>query len=129
MIQHPKEDKVLLVKRKIQDEWFYEPIGGQVEVNFLDQKAETLEECVQREAIEETDLRIQRLQYVGRYYFFWLQHPYTCSICALFIATVKGALDICKTVFQEQCDAMYSVWGSLQDLNAHTIWFNPRYVG
>lgn len=70
MIQHPKEGKVLLVKRKIQDEWFYEPIGGQVEVNFLDQKAETLEECVQREAIEETDLRIQRLQYVGRYYFF-----------------------------------------------------------
>lgn len=105
MIQHPKEGKVLLVKRKIQDEWFYEPIGGQVEVNFLDQKAETLEECVQREAIEETDLRIQRLQYVGRYYFFWLQHPDTCSICALFFATAKGSLDSYKTVVQEQCGA------------------------
>jgi NADH pyrophosphatase NudC (nudix superfamily) len=129
MIQHPQEDKILLVKRKIQDEWFYEPIGGRVEVDFLGKKAETLEECIQRESLEETGVEIQHLQYVGSYYFFWLHHPNTCSICALFFATVKGSFRAFKTVTQEACGATYPVWVSLQDVMVQAIRFNPRHVG
>jgi len=86
IIKHPtKHNTILLIKRQIHGQIFYEPAGGKAEINFEKKKAENLEECAIREIQEELGLNIKIEEYVGSYYFFWTIDPTKCSLCAVFV--------------------------------------------
>src|SRR5580692_4930153 len=86
---HEKKDMLLLVKRTIYGKTYYEPAGGKVEVDFANKKAESLEECADREIKEELGVSINIKGYIGSYYFFWHIDLKKLSVCALFDGFIK----------------------------------------
>lgn len=89
ILKHPTDaNKILLVRRNIRGKISYEPAGGKVEINFLQRKSETLEECAIREAQEELGMVVKIERYLGSYYFFWTIDPHKYSSCVVFIGHI-----------------------------------------
>lgn len=113
IVTHPTHDQILLVKREKKGIFSYEPAGGRVEVDFDQKRAESLEECAQREIKEELGVHIDTLVYVGSYAFFWSKRENTCSICALFLAQMREGDEV-NAIADEGCYPAYPEWVSPQ---------------
>lgn len=127
---HPKnKNKVLLIKRTINDQIVYEPAGGKIEVDFKNKKAESLEECAIREAKEELGVSAKIDRYIGSYYFFWNLDPMKFSSCAVFVGTIisqdnlfKNNIDSCELPTEPQ-------WINVKDILEKKIQFSQSYIG
>jgi NADH pyrophosphatase NudC (nudix superfamily) len=89
ILKHPTDaNKILLVRRDVRGKISYEPAGGKLEIDFLEKKAESLEECAVREAQEELGMTVKIERYLGSYYFFWTIDSSKCSSCVVFIGHI-----------------------------------------
>lgn len=82
------ERRIYLLRREVRGTCCYEPAGGKLEVNWTTRKAESLEECAKREALEEMGVEISVDKYIGNYYFFWSIDKQAFSCCVLFAGMV-----------------------------------------
>lgn len=130
ILKHPKDKhKILLVKRKINGNYAYEPAGGKIEVDFKNKRAETLEECALREAKEELGVSASIEKYIGSYHFFWSIDPNKFSSCAVFIGTILSE----DENFEKNADTceltIEPAWVNVQDIISKKITFESSYVG
>src|ERR1700722_3174724 len=89
ILRHPEDSsQILMIKRTIKDKYFYEPVGGKIEVDFKNNIAETFEQCAIREAKEELGLSVQIDRYLGSYYFFWKIDPLKYSACVVYLGDI-----------------------------------------
>ena len=130
IIKHPSDrNKILLVKRYVDNKIFYEPCGGKVEIDYDKKKAESLEECVVREALEELGLLVKIEKYIGSYYFFWTIDKNKCSSCALFVGNIVGE-DANFTDNADQCELpIEPEWVTIEDIVNKKIRFNKSHIG
>lgn len=104
LLKYPEDNtKILLVRRMINEKYFYEPAGGKVEIDFKNRKAESLEECAIREAKEELGVTVEINEYLGSYYFFWSIDPNKFSSCVVFAGDII-ALDESFTSNIDSCE-------------------------
>lgn len=128
MVQHPTLDQVLLVMRERSGIFYGEPCGGRVEIDWHQKRAETLEVCAQREAMEELGVEIYDLKYVGNYTFFWTKRENVCSICVLFTAKTHFTGEI-KAVADEGCYPAYPQWIAMEDILSEKVLMDPTPLG
>jgi ADP-ribose pyrophosphatase YjhB (NUDIX family) len=124
-----KKDMILLVKRTIDNQTYYEPAGGRVDVNFEAKTAESLEDCARREILEELGVIVDIQNYIGSYYFFWSIDSRNISVCALFEGTIthvdsefSGNKDSCELPIEP-------VWVSIESILNGSVAISPVYVG
>lgn len=128
IIIHPAKDRILLVKRRLDDATGYEPAGGRVEIDFENSIAENLEECLVRETYEELGIEIEDVKYQGSYYFFWTIKQHACSICAVFTASTKD-INLVKRHTLEGCGNIYPMWVEIDDILNKRILIEKQHVG
>jgi NADH pyrophosphatase NudC (nudix superfamily) len=122
--------RILLVKRTFANGTvFYEPAGGRLEVDVVNQRAESLEECARREVLEEMGLHIQLERYVGSYYFFWSKDPTKGCSCAVFVGTIASS----ETTFTGNPDTteepLEPVWVTRDEIVSKAVPLPPVLVG
>jgi 8-oxo-dGTP pyrophosphatase MutT (NUDIX family) len=123
------KDMILLVQRIIDEKIYYEPAGGKIDVDFVTQTAESLEECAQREIQEELGVTIGIKGYLGSYYFFWHIDSKKLSICALFEGIIVK-VDPEFTANGDSCELpICPVWVSMRAILTGSITINSAYVG
>ena len=127
IIAHPEKDEILLIKRSLEPTTGYELAGGRVEIDFISKKAESLEECVCREAYEELGTQIETLKYIASYYFFWTIKENACSVCAVFFGTVSSIGHIKQGI--ESCGNIYPIWVKIDDILNDKIYIEKQHVG
>ena len=126
-LRDPVNNRILLLKRTINNQVGFEPAGGKVEANFDTRIAETFEECAIREIKEELDLSIAITHYLGSYYFFWSLRPDAVSHCVLFVADILGG-EISR-VQQDGCGELDYAWVTLEEIKSKSLPIRDYHVG
>jgi 8-oxo-dGTP pyrophosphatase MutT (NUDIX family) len=121
------DDSVLILKRPAYD--CYEPIGGRLEIDFENQKSETIEDCIQRECLEEVGLSIENLTYIGSYNYFWEKNGHY-NFCLLYTAFINSSLENLKKEDGFGKCLTISEWVLKKDLLSNDrVKFNPTHFG
>jgi ADP-ribose pyrophosphatase YjhB (NUDIX family) len=128
IIQHPYLDQVLLVQRERSGVKLFEPCGGRLEIDFSKKYGENLEQCAQREAMEELGVGIYDLEYMGSYAFFWTKRDDVCSVCVLFLAKTEFSGDVHK-VADAECFPAHPKWVSVDHLLSENAPIDPAPLG
>jgi 8-oxo-dGTP pyrophosphatase MutT (NUDIX family) len=124
-----KKNMILLVQRAIDKNTYYEPAGGKVEADFTTGTAESLEECAQREVLEELGVTVDIERYLGSYYFFWHIDPNKLSVCAVFEGVIIN-VDNGFVSNRDSCElSLCPVWVSMDAILNESITFDSTYVG
>ena len=131
IIKHPTEkNTILLLKRQIKAELFYEPPGGRVEYDAACKVAEKLEECALREVKEELGVDVRLGRYIGSYYFFWTIDPRICSLCAVFTAAIDMTARIdCSSNADPHEGSFEPVWVTQEEVVQDRIVIHENLVG
>ena len=126
IIRHPSDsEKILLIQRK----GYYEPAGGRIEIDFTKKIAETVEQCVIREAQEELGLTAAIDRYIGSYYFFWSIDATKASSCVVFDGTIISQdPDFVTNADSHEVEIM-PAWVSLNDIITKTAPIDPLFCG
>lgn len=131
IILHPPDDKnkILLIKRHLNQTNYYEPAGGKVEIDFEKRVAENLEECAIREIKEELGVTVLLEKYIGSYYFFWTIDSSKCSLCAVFVGSIVSQ-DSQFIMNADTCELpIEPAWVTVDDILKKRIAINPSFVG
>ncbi|MFZ5954589.1 MAG: NUDIX hydrolase [Candidatus Dependentiae bacterium] len=122
-------DKILLIKRNVNGIISYEPAGGRAEIDYATLNAESLEECVIREAAEELGVRVNIERYLGSYSYFWPHDLSKCSCYAVFIGTIIDDIKNFTGNGDKDCWPVEPEWVSLGDIINKKIVINPTHKG
>ena len=123
------KDMILVIKRTVNNNIYYEPAGGKVEANFETKRAESLEECARREILEELGVAVDIQNYIGSYYFFWHIDPHKLSICVLFEGIVTD-IDHQFSANQDSCELpIEPIWVPVESILSGSIKIDSTYVG
>jgi 8-oxo-dGTP pyrophosphatase MutT (NUDIX family) len=117
--------ELLMLRRK----GYYEPAGGKLRVSFAKKEAETLEQCAVRECEEELGAKVNIIQYLGSYHFFWTRLPDAMSVCALYAAELIS-VDI-SIIKDEDYGGFPTepVWVNIHDILNNNAPIDPYFVG
>jgi len=130
IIKHPHETNlILMIKRNVHGEFFYEPAGGRAEINYEKLSAENLEECAIREVKEEVGVYVAIDSYLGSYSFFWPHDLTKCSSYAVFIGTFLEKDPAYLGNGSNDYWPVEPVWVSAEDILSRKIILNPVHKG
>jgi 8-oxo-dGTP pyrophosphatase MutT (NUDIX family) len=116
----------LILKRPAYD--FYEPIGGQLETDFENQRLESIEDGVQRECLEELGLGIENLIYIGSYNYYWEKNGHY-DLCLLYTAFINSSLENLKKEDGPGKCLTIPEWVLIKDLLSNDrVKFNPNHL-
>jgi len=121
--------KILLIRRNVTGIISYEPAGGRAEIDYMTLKAESLEECVQREAQEELGYVVHVQQYIGSYTYFWPHDTNKCSSYAVFVGTAVEKIENFTGNGDKDCWPIEPVWVTYDDIRNQKIIINPTHQG
>jgi len=117
IILNEERTKVLLIQRggkAFHGMWGF--ISGTVELG------EEIKEAVIREVKEETNLDVEIVKYVGRYYDKKGRHPTKTMICLPHICRIVGGK------LQASSDALDAKWVSLKDVKKMELAFDHKQM-
>jgi 8-oxo-dGTP pyrophosphatase MutT (NUDIX family) len=123
------KNKILLVQRNVNGSISYEPAGGRAEIDYARLTAESLEECVKREASEKLGYTVQIERYVGSYAYFWPHDSSKCSCYAVFLGTVAEKVANFTGNGDKDCWPVEPVWVTYDDIVNQKIVINPTHKG
>jgi 8-oxo-dGTP pyrophosphatase MutT (NUDIX family) len=123
------QNKILLVKRNVNGIISYEPAGGRAEINYDTLIAESLEECVRREALEELGYHVKVQHYIGSYSFFWPHDQSKCSCYAVFAGTISESVENFTGNGDKDCWPVEPAWVTYDEIVNQKININPAHKG
>jgi len=123
------DKKILLIKRNVEGNISYEPAGGRAEIDHSTLYAESLEECVKREAQEELGVSVIIEHYVGSYTYFWPHDTRKCSSYAVFIGKVEHNIENFTGNGDKDCWPVEPAWVTYDDIVDNKIIINPTHKG
>jgi 8-oxo-dGTP pyrophosphatase MutT (NUDIX family) len=126
---HSDKNKILLIKRNVNGVISYEPAGGRAEIDYQNLNAESLEECVIREAAEELGVRVSIEKYVGSYSYFWPHDLSNCSCYAVFVGNITQEVKNFTGNGDKDCWPVTPEWVTLEDIFNKKIVINPTHKG
>lgn len=131
IIVHDPSDKnkILLIKRTVNGIISYEPAGGRVEIDYTTCAAESLEECVVREAAEELGYQVKIERYVGSYSYFWPHDLGSCSCYAVFSGIATKKIEQFTGNGDRDCWPVEPVWVTIDDIMRERIAINTTHKG
>lgn len=130
IVRHPSDkNKVLLIKRNVNGFISYEPAGGRAEIDYEKLYAESLEECVIREAAEELGVKVSIENYLGSYSYFWPHDLKKCSCYAVFIGNITEEIAGYTGNGDKDCWPVEPEWVTLDDITNKKITINPTHKG
>lgn len=123
------DKKILLIKRTVEGVISYEPAGGRAEIDYDAFYAESLEECVKREALEELGVSVTIEGYVGSYTYFWPHDMGKCSSYAVFVGKVERRVENFMGNGDKDCWPVEPAWVTYDDIIDNKININPTHKG
>ena len=130
IVKHPLDtNKMLLIKRNVNGFISYEPAGGRAEIHYENLYAESLEECVKREALEELGILVDIDSYIGSYTYFWPHDQSKCSNYAVFTGIILSKDKNFKGNGDKDCWPVEPIWVTKQDILNKKILINPTHKG
>jgi 8-oxo-dGTP pyrophosphatase MutT (NUDIX family) len=129
IIVHDPLDKsrILLIKRTVNGTISYEPAGGRAEIDYTACTAESLEECVMREAAEELGYVVKVERYIGSYSYFWPHDLGKCSCYAVFSGIATKKIEHFTGNGDKDCWPVEPVWVTADDIMLGKIAINPTH--
>lgn len=123
------KNKILLIKRNVNGIISYEPAGGRAEIDYKKLNAESLEECVIREAAEELGVNVNIERYLGSYSYFWPHDLSKCSCYAVFIGTFVKNIKNFTSNGDKDCWPIEPEWVTLDDIINRKVPINSTHKG